>query len=431
MSSSRRTARHLLHSTQSAHGQNCAGAVRRSDDAPGKLPLFCGPCYHPSCVSTDADKVALAHDYITQRGGAERVVLSLVNTFPGAPVYTSLYDPEATFPEFAGVDIRTLGMNAFAPLRRHHRWALPILAPSFSLARVTSEARVVICSSSGWAHAIGGDARKIVYCHTPARWLYQGERYLGTVGSVARLARGVMRRPLGRWDQKAATSADRYLANSTWIAKEIARVYGIEAEVVHPPVTVGVNGPKQAVTGIEPGYTLCVSRLLPYKNVETVIAAFAGLPSERLVVVGTGPQEARLRKHAGPNVHFTGSVEDDELRWLYGNALCLVAASYEDFGLTPVEAAAFGKPTAALRFGGFLDTVHEGDTGVLFDHPHPAEIAEALRRLRAEQWSETRLLEHAGSFSEERFSIRMRFIVDEELAERGIPSHLPARPELP
>lgn len=366
------------------------------------------------CLSTDAQRVAIAHDYITQRGGAERVVLSLVHTFPGAPVYTSLYDRKATFPEFADVDIRPLGLNAFAPLRHHHRWALPFLAQAFSREQVT-EAGIVVCSSSGWAHGIGADVRRIVYCHTPARWLYQGDRYLGTVGPVARVARGVMRRQLEGWDQRAARSAARYLANSTWIASEIARVYGIEAQVVHPPVTVGVDGPRESVKGIEPGYTLCVSRLLPYKNVDAVIRAYELLPNERLVVVGKGPYEARLRRIAGTNVHFTGSVSDGELRWLYANALCLVAASYEDFGLTPVEAAAFGKPTAALRFGGFLDTVHEGDTGVLFDRPDPAEIAEATSRLRAMQWSESRLREHAATFSEERFGSRMRLIVEEEL----------------
>jgi glycosyltransferase involved in cell wall biosynthesis len=358
-------------------------------------------------------KVALAHDYITQRGGAERVVLSLVHTFPDAPVYTSLYDVKGTFPEFVDVDIRTLGLNAVRPFRRHHRWALPFLAPSFSRKRITPEADVVVCSSSGWAHAIHTDGYKIVYCHTPARWLYQGERYLGTIGPIARIGRALLRRRLERWDQKAARSADRYLANSTWIAQEIARIYGIEADVVHPPVTVGVDGPQQPVDSIEPGYVLCVSRLLPYKNVGAVIAAFARTRSEQLVVVGKGPEEAHLRKIAGENVHFTGSVGDAELRWLYQNASCLVAASYEDFGLTPVEAAAFGKPTAALRFGGFLDTVHEDDTGVLFDRPEPKEISAALGRLHAGKWSEARLREHAASFSEERFSNRMRRIVEE------------------
>lgn len=121
--------------------------------------------------------VALVHDYLTQRGGAERVVLSLRRAFPDAPIYTSLYDPAGTFPEFGAADVQPLPLNLLAPLRRRHRLALGLLAPSFSRLRV--EADVVVCSSSGWAHGTAATGRKIVYCHAPARWLYQGERYLG------------------------------------------------------------------------------------------------------------------------------------------------------------------------------------------------------------------------------------------------------------
>ena len=356
------------------------------------------------------DRVALAHDYLTQRGGAERVVLSLVRAFPRAPLYTSLYDPEGTFPEFADVEVHTLPVNVIAPLRRHHRLALPLLAPAFSRLRIAPEVEVIVCSSSGWAHAIRSGARKIVYCHTPARWLYQSERYLGTHGTVARVTRAALRTPLERWDRKGALSADRYLANSTWIAHEIARIYGIEAEVLHPPITLDVGAAQEPLTGVEPGYILCVSRLLPYKNVEAVVRAFERLGSERLVVVGAGPQEAHLKALAGTNVRFAGSVGDAKLRWLYQNTRGLVAASYEDFGLTPVEAAAFGKPTAALRFGGFLDTIREGATGLFFEQPTPVEIAGTLQELLGASWDESRLRQHASAFSEEHFIRRIRQI---------------------
>src|SRR5262249_31471914 len=128
--------------------------------------------------------VALVHDYLTQRGGAERVVLSLTRAFPCAPVYTSLYDLGRTFPEFDAVDLRPLPLHRVAPLRRHHRSALPVLAPAFSSLRV--DADVVVCSSSGWGHGVRARGRKIVYCHTPARWLYQRERYLRGRGRVVR-----------------------------------------------------------------------------------------------------------------------------------------------------------------------------------------------------------------------------------------------------
>jgi glycosyltransferase involved in cell wall biosynthesis len=341
-------------------------------------------------------------------------VLSLVRAFPHAPLYTSLHDPAGTFPDFAHVDVRTSPINLLAPLRRRHRLALPLLAATFSRLRITAD--VAVCSSSGWAHGANVDGRKVVYCHAPARWLYQTSRYLGDAGPLPRMALAAMRRPLARWDRKAASSANRYLANSTWIAGEIKRVYGIEAEVLHPPVTIDPAAAQRPVDLVEPGYILCVSRLLPYKNVEKVVAALARLAGERLVVVGDGPDEARLRGIAGTNVHFTGSVADTELRWLYENARCLVAASFEDFGLTPVEAAAFGKPTAALRFGGYLDTVREGETGVFFERPEPPDIAAALTRLLAERWSADDLRLHAATFSEEAFVTGMRQVAADELA---------------
>jgi glycosyltransferase involved in cell wall biosynthesis len=354
-------------------------------------------------------RIALAHDYLTQRGGAERVVLALTRAFPGAPVYTALYDPETTYEEFGSVDVRTEPLDRVRALRRHHRVALPLLAPTFSRMRIPAE--VAVCSSSGWAHGAHVEGRKIVYCHTPARWLYQPERYLGQSGTVARIGRGVLHQPLERWDRKAAASADLYLANSTWIAREIDRIYGIEAEVLHPPLTVETDGVQEVHDELEPGFILCVSRLLPYKNVDAVVAAFRELPGRRLVLAGHGPDEAALRSAAGSNVTVAGSVSDAELRWLYANCSGLVAASYEDFGLTPIEAAAFGRPTAALRFGGFLDTIREGETGVYFDAPNPEAIACALDELLESSWNEQTLREHASTFGEDRFATKVREIV--------------------
>ena len=239
-------------------------------------------------------KVALVHDYLTQRGGAERVVLSLTRAFPGAPVYTSLYDPDGTFPEFADVDVRTLPIDRVAPLRHHHRFALPVLAPSFSRLKIAAD--VVICSSSGWAHGAQVDGRKIVYCHTPARWLYQQGRYLRGHAWPVRAAAGLVRAHLERGDKRAAATADLYVANSTAVADRIKAVYGIEAEVVPPPPALTPDGPMRALEGIEPGFILCVSRLLPYKNVDAVVKAFAQLPAERLVVAGPGRKKTHCAR---------------------------------------------------------------------------------------------------------------------------------------
>jgi glycosyltransferase involved in cell wall biosynthesis len=195
-------------------------------------------------------------------------------------------------------------------------------------------------------------------------------------------------------------------------------VYGIEAEVVPPPPALDPTGPRYPVDGVEPGYLLCVSRLLPYKNVGPVVEAFADLPSERLVVVGVGPEEGRLSSAAPANARFLGSVSDEELRWLYANCTGLLAASYEDYGLTPLEAASFGKPSAVLRAGGFLDTVTDGLTGIFFDRPDPSSIKRAVRALARSSWCEEDLTSHAAHFSEERFLVRLRSVLrDQELVD--------------
>jgi glycosyltransferase involved in cell wall biosynthesis len=366
-----------------------------------------------------APRVAIVHDYLTQRGGAERVVLSMLRAFPHAELHTSLYDPDGTFPDFRDVRIRTMAVNALRPLRHHHRAALPLLAMSFQSHNV--DADVVLCSSSGWAHGVATKGRKVVYCYTPARWLYQAKRYWGpeppTVSRwLGMMALRAVHRPLVRWDVRAALSADVYVAISQVVRKRISDRYGIDAEVIPAPQTVDVTGRYEPIPGLEPGFLLCVSRLLRYKNVGAVVGAFRRLPDQRLVVAGTGPLSAELRAVAPMNVQLVGTVSDARLRWLYRSCAGLIAASHEDFGLVPLEGAAFARPTAALRWGGFLDTVVEGETGVFFDAPDSLHIADAVRRLRATQFAPLALHDHAERFDEHHFIQRLRHVVDRAAA---------------
>jgi len=368
-------------------------------------------------MTGDAPRVAIVHDYLTQRGGAERVVLALARAFPGAPIHTSFYSPDETFPEFAQLDVRTMALDRVRVLREHHRLALPVLAPAFSRLRV--DADVVVCSSTGWAHGADVRGRRVVYCHSPARWLWVKDQYVPPGSSlVKRASLAVMERPLRRWDVRAARRADRYIVNSTLIRDRVARAYGIDAEIVPPPFSLDAGSPQRRPDALPPavgpGLFVCVSRLLPYKNVRPVVEAFAGRPDRQLVVVGSGPEESELRALAGANVAFTGTVGDAELAWLYAHAAGLIAASYEDFGITPLEAAAFGVPIAALRWGGFLDTVREGETGVFFDEPTAARIGDAVDRLTARQWDRDLLRAHAATFSEPRFAARLQAIVEQE-----------------
>jgi glycosyltransferase involved in cell wall biosynthesis len=356
--------------------------------------------------------IAIVHDYLTQRGGAERVLLSMVNAFPAATLYTSVYDPPGTFPEFRDLELRVLPLNRSRLIRRHHRLALPLLAGAFS--RLTVDADVVLCSSSGWAHGVRATGHKIVYCYSPARWLYQTSLYLQRTPAPARVLFAALRPRLLDWDRRAAATAERYLTTSTAVRRRIRDAYGIDADLVPPPPTLTVDGPTAPVPALDGSeFFLLVSRLLPYKNVEAAIEAFRLLPEQRLVIVGSGPEERRLRGVAPPNVLLLGTVPDDALRWLYSRCAAVMAASYEDYGLTPLEAASFGRPAVALRAGGFLDTIVEHETGTFFDRPRPDEIAAAVRRSRARPWSEERLRRHANAYSEDAFVARLRQIVEE------------------
>ena len=362
----------------------------------------------------DRVAVALAHDYLTQRGGAERVVLSLCKAFPGSPLHTALYSPGDTFPEFATVDVRPSGLNRAALLRKHHRLALPLLAPVFGRTEIAAE--LVVCSSSGWAHGVQTTGRKLVYCYSPARWLYQEDRYVGR-SPIRRLALLPLRRRLVAWDRRAALSADVYVTSSRAVRERIRDTYGLDAEIVPPPPTLAPAGGLRPLAQLEAGFLLCVSRLLPYKNVDKVAEAFgrSELRNARLVIVGSGPESARISRHSPPNVLFASRVTDEELRWLYHASAGVVAASYEDYGLTPLEAASLGKPAAVLRWGGFLDTVVEGETGLFFDRPEPAAIADACTRLLNASWSADALRAHAARFAEERFVERIRDIAEAAL----------------
>jgi glycosyltransferase involved in cell wall biosynthesis len=369
-------------------------------------------------------RVAIAHDYLTQLGGAEKTVLAMSRAFPDAPIYTMLYDANGTFPEFKDLDVRVAGVNRFKPLRKHHRAALPIFP--IVAGSVFVDADIVLCSSSGWAHGFRTSGRKIVYCHSPARWLYQGNTYLGDHGNViAKLGLRATASYLTNWDRRAALSSERYLANSSVIRERIFGAYGIDAEVVFPPVSMVQADAVQPIPavvdwmgkgGLRPdtsdgAFYLVVSRLLPYKNVDKVVRAFADT-GRRLVVVGRGPQADRLQAMKTPNVTMVSDISDRELAWLYKNCRAIIAASYEDYGLTPLEAGTWGRPAIALRYGGFLDTIREGISGLYFDEPTSSDIAEAVDRFEMTKFDSDKVRDHVKQFSQEAFAEKLHDAVN-------------------
>nr|MDQ6897338.1 glycosyltransferase [Actinomycetota bacterium] len=363
--------------------------------------------------------VAIAHDYLTQRGGAERVVLAMHRAFPHATIYTTLYDPDATYPEFRDVRVVASGLNQVRSLRQNHRAALPLLPLAARSMRLTED--VVIASSSGWAHGFSATGRRLVYCHAPARWLYQSQAYLGSQRreSAQGLALGALTPWLRRWDRHHALAADRYVANSRVVRDRMREAYGIEAPVLPAPHAMDPEAPQQPVADLDgwQDYYLVVSRLLPYKNVQPTIEAFRDLP-ERLVVVGHGPLRRALERSLPGNVRLLSHLSDAQLRFVYARSRALVAPSIEDYGLTPLEAAAYGRPTLALGAGGYLDTVVPGRTGIFFAESTPAGIRAAVIANRSHPWSATAIREHADRFSEPVFHDALHRAVAELTGQR-------------
>jgi glycosyltransferase involved in cell wall biosynthesis len=358
--------------------------------------------------SSTQPQVAIVHDYITQRGGAERVVLALAKLFPTAEVHTSLYEPETTYPEFGTLAIKTSYINRYSTIRRNHRLALPLLAPVMSHTSV--DADLVIASSSGWAHGIQTEGRKVVYCYSPARWLYQRDAYIGSEASKPKRAALLPLSPyLRRWDRNAAATADEYIAISSAVRERIRKAYKRDSVVIPAPHTMDASLPREEIPGLhfQGGFYLCVARLLPYKNVRAIVEAFRGSP-DGLLVIGDGPDKASLLRDLPKNVRIVSGVNDAQMRWAYAQSVAVVCAGYEDFGLTPLEGACFGKPSVVLRWGGFLDTVEEGTTGTFFSAPTPDSIRAAIEESKSIAWRSETLRIHAKNYDVESFGVRLR-----------------------
>lgn len=353
-------------------------------------------------------RVVVVHDYLTQRGGAERVVLQILRAFPGAHLVTSVYEPEQTYPEFAEFEITTTWLNRVSWLRRDPRRALPFLAGAFSRLDLTG-AELVICSSSGWSHGVRTGAPKVVYCHNPARWLYQTEDYLRDQPWPVRVALSAIRPLLRRWDRRAAAGATTYLANSSLVRDRIRNTYGIEADVLHPPVGLQPGGAHEPIPGLEPGFLLSVSRARGYKNAEAILHAVQDSDGERVVLVGGLPPPPPGTEWS-PRLIGLHDVSDAQLRWLYANCDALLAIGHEDFGLTPLEANGFGKPVVCLCSGGYLDTVRPGVTGVFIEEPTADALVEGIRTFRSLTLDPEEIRRHADLFGPAAFAVHLRAI---------------------
>lgn len=349
--------------------------------------------------------VALVHDWLTGQRGGENVLAAMARLFPEAPIYTLFHFPGSVAPELEAHPIVTSFLQRAPGLDPHYRWYLP----SFPLAiedLPVADHRLVLSTS----HCVAKGARRgpnavhVCYCHTPMRyaWDQEGAYFGGRRGPVAALQRRVLA-ALRRWDVATAGRVDHYLANSSFVAGRIHRYYGREAEVLPPPVDVEFFTP---AGGERRGYALMVAALAPYKLVDVALQACEriGLP---LVVVGEGPERARLERLAGPTTRLAGRVAATELRDLYRGAICFLQPGIEDFGIAAVEALACATPVVALAAGGVLDIVEPERQGVLFADASVEAIGAAIDKARRMEFNSMNLRGRAEGFSADRFAHRL------------------------
>ncbi|MDP8922849.1 MAG: glycosyltransferase [Chloroflexota bacterium] len=360
-------------------------------------------------------RVALAHDYLNQYGGAERVLEQLHDFYPSAPIYTSIYDRDAMPPAYRAWDIRTSFMQDLPLVTKHHQsylMAYPIAFESFDLGQYD----VVISNSSAFCKGVvtSPHTLHISYCLTPMRWVWRYRDYVERerLGPVARLLLPPLIHYLRLWDAGAASRVDRFIAISTAVAARIKKYYRREAAIIHPPVDTHRFGAR--TNGGD--FYLTVARLQPYRRIDLVVEAFRelGLPVK---IVGDGRDRARLKARATRNIEFLGRVDDDTLRDLYANCRAYLFPGEEDFGIAPVEAQAAGRPVVAYAAGGALDTVIDGETGVLFREQTPEALIEAVRRLERTSFDADRIRANAARFGTEVFRERFTEFVAEAYDE--------------
>jgi len=332
----------------------------------------------------------------------------MADCWPGAPIYTLLYDAAAFGGRFAGRPVHTSYLQRLGVRQRGFRRLLPLMPGAIDRLRL-GDHRLIVSSSSAFAHGVRKPpgATHVCYCHSPFRYVWhERERALEEVPTPARR---VLARTLDRiraWDVRVAQGVDHYIANSELTRARIAEFWGRDATVLHPPVETA-----RFAVGTPEDWFLMVMELVPHKQVELALAA-AQRAGQRVRVVGAGPEERRLEDRYGATAEFLGRVDDDTLADLYSRARALIVPNVEEFGIAAVEAQASGRPVLAADAGGARETVADGETGALFPPGDVDALAGLMTSLDFGSFDPQALSAHAQRWSVPAFQRRFKAEVE-------------------
>lgn len=351
-------------------------------------------------------KIALVHDFLVKLGGAERVLKVFADMYPDAPIYTLLYDEKVCGKVFPASRVRPSYLQKLPEfLRKRQKYLLPFMPraiESFDL----SGYDVIISSNSAYAHGVlmSSSSKHVCYCHSPMRyaWDYTHE-YLQeqNVGGFKKYLANRMIHKIRQWDQIAADRVDMYIANSNHVRKRIKKYYRKDSEIIYPPVDTKRFKPQKEHSD----YFLIVSTLSPYKKIDLAVQLFNKIGKE-LFIIGDGSHYEYLKSIAASNVHVMGFKDDDTVKKYMEGCRALIFPGEEDFGITPVEAMACGKPVLAYGKGGALETVIPGVTGEFFYEPTVESMEDGLGRLiiNEPQYNAEKIHKHAVQFSKQKFT---------------------------
>ncbi|MBV7266309.1 glycosyltransferase [Erythrobacter ani] len=355
-------------------------------------------------------RVAIVHYWFVAMRGGERVVERLLHLYPNADLFTNVYDPEKMSARLASASIEAGFVNRLPFARSLYKYYLPLM-PMALEGLDLSQYDLVISSESGPAKGVitRPDSAHICYCHSPMRYIWDHyHQYRAEASTPARLAMPYMYHKLRQWDVSSSARVDTFVANSNFIKQRINKVWRRDAHVIHPPVETELFG---RADEIAPNY-LWVGQMVPYKRPDLAVETFNenGLP---LTMVGTGGMLKKLKAMARPNITFIDRLDFTALRQAYAKCRAFIMTAEEDFGITPVECMASGRPVVAYGRGGALDSVVPGRTGVFFERQDVASLIEAVNDMEyfLGHFDPQTAIDHAANFAPEHFDRRFLRLV--------------------